>query len=313
MMISAFPKIFAVGTSYIGALFDDEVEITEKIDGSQFVFGRLNGELQMRSKGAMIEDWYGRKENDLFYPAIQHVLKIQDAIPNDTVFYCETLCKPKHNTLTYVRTPLNNLALYAVRSGVDTFVSEHAELSMWAEALKIEVVPLLAQGKIDNVEGLHALLDNTSVLGGPKIEGFVVKNYKQPFLLGGQPIPVMCGKYVSEAFKEVHRKTWTGENTGRGKWGLFKAGYKTHARWDKAVQHCSERGVLQFEPRDIPVLLKELKDDIEAEEKQVIMEFLWKEFGSEVLREATKGFPEYYKSKLLERAFIGQETNSSNL
>jgi len=49
-LINAFPKIFAIGTDYISNIFDDEVEITEKIDGSQFAFGKVNGELFMRIK-----------------------------------------------------------------------------------------------------------------------------------------------------------------------------------------------------------------------------------------------------------------------
>jgi hypothetical protein len=50
-MIKAFPKIFAIGQDYIKDIFDGEVEVTEKIDGSQFVFGKLAGELYFRSKG----------------------------------------------------------------------------------------------------------------------------------------------------------------------------------------------------------------------------------------------------------------------
>jgi len=33
------------------------------------------------------------------------------------------------------------------------------------------------------------------------------------------------------------------------------------------------------------------------------MEFLFREFGNEVLRKSIAGFPEYYKEKLAERSF----------
>jgi hypothetical protein len=49
-----FPKIFALGTMYIRDIFEGAVEITEKIDGSQFVFGMIDGKLQLRSKGAVL-------------------------------------------------------------------------------------------------------------------------------------------------------------------------------------------------------------------------------------------------------------------
>ena len=34
-MIQAYTKIFAIGTDYIRDIFNEEVEISEKIDGSQ--------------------------------------------------------------------------------------------------------------------------------------------------------------------------------------------------------------------------------------------------------------------------------------
>ena len=45
-----------------------------------------------------------------------------------------------------------------------------------------------------------------------------------------------------------------------------------------------------------------LSDDlnIESEEKENIKNFLWKKFGKEVLKEASRGFPEFYKNYLLQ-------------
>lgn len=53
-MIKAFPKIFAIGTDYIKDIFSETVEVSEKIDGSQFGFGKINGDVFMRSKGAQL-------------------------------------------------------------------------------------------------------------------------------------------------------------------------------------------------------------------------------------------------------------------
>ncbi len=41
--------------------------------------------------------------------------------------------------------------------------------------------------------------------------------------------------------------------------------------------------------------------DIEEEEKETIKNFLWKEFGTEVLRTAVHGLPEFYKLHLLKK------------
>jgi hypothetical protein len=297
-MISAFPKIFAIGSEYIPNLFDGEVEVTEKVDGSQFSFGVVNGELQIRSKGAMIQPDY---PPNMFELGVKYVLSIQDKLVPEWVYYCEFLNKPKHNVLKYNTTPKNNLVLFGVHTE-EGFIHTFARLITISVKLGISIVPLLYQGVV-TLPIIKELLERESFLGGPKIEGVVVKNYNKPFLLGGQPIPIMMGKYVSEAFKEVHRGKWAAENTGRGKWEDFKLEFKTSARWEKAVQHLKEKGELENHPRDIGKLMKEVNMDIISEEKDYILNFLWKEFGSELLRRSTGGLAEWYKNKLLEEAF----------
>jgi hypothetical protein len=298
MNIKAFPKIFALGTDYVSKIADNEVEITEKIDGSQFSFGKIDGNLMKRSKGCMIFDG---ENNKMFNLATDYVDSISDKIPDNTIFYCEYLQKPKHNSLTYERIPKNNLILYGVCDQTDKFISSYEELVKFAELIDIEVVPLLYKGNIElkNIEFFDQLLDKESTLGKAKIEGFVVKNYEQAFLLGGQPIPLMSAKYVSENFKEVHRNTWGVENESKSKWALFCEGYKTEARWLKSVQHLKEKGLLENSPKDIGNLINEVKSDIEIEEREIIKEFLWKEYSDELLRKASNGLPEWYKRYLI--------------
>jgi len=77
-MISAYPKIFAVGTDYIRDIFKDEVEVTEKVDGSQFAFGKIDGVVHMRSKGAKL---YAENPEKMFIKGIEHVQEIQDILP----------------------------------------------------------------------------------------------------------------------------------------------------------------------------------------------------------------------------------------
>ena len=299
-MIKTFPKIFTVGQDYISDLFKEEVEITEKIDGSQFCFGKIEGELYIRSKGAML---YKENPQDMFKEAVDYVISIENKIPDNTVFYCEYLRIPHHNVLKYDRIPKNHLILFGVSDATGTkFISTHTDLTKYATKLDIDVVPLLHYGKVDNIKLLDKLLDTDSVLGGTKVEGVVIKNYFRQFLLGGQPIPVMMGKYVSEKFKEVHKSSWGRLHTGKGKWEMFKESFATEVRWLKAIQHLQEKGELENSPRDIGKLIQEIKKDIEEEEKENIIKFLWKTFGEEVLRSSTRGFPEFYKRYLAEKA-----------
>jgi len=303
-MIKAFPKIFAVGTDYISPIFEDEVEVTEKIDGSQFCFGKINGELFMRSKGTQ---QYAENPDKMFKEAVDYVVSIEEKIPDNTVLYCEYLKNPKHNVLSYSRIPRNHLICFGVADSTESFKKNYKDI---AEKLGIETVPVLYIGKVNSPQELLDFLEKESVLGGPKMEGVVVKNYNKPFLLGGQPIPLMCGKYVSEAFKEVHRERWGEENTARGKFQLFKESFRTDARWEKSIQHLAEAGQLENSPRDIGKLLGEVKKDIEEEEKENIKNYLYKEFIGEVLRTATAGLPEWYKRRLLEKGFSNEKKES---
>lgn len=300
-MIPAFPKIFNLGTDYIRDLFNEPVEISEKIDGSQFAFGRHPTEgLVMRSKGRRIfpEELSSK---DMFAVAVDYVQGL--SLPVGRYFYCEYLRKPKHNTLAYERTPENNLALFGVMDDSGKFESSPERLSEWAGELQIDRVPILAVRKVDSPAEIADFMQTESYLGGAQIEGVVLKNYARPFLLGGQPIPLMAGKHVSEAFKEVHRKGWDKEHTGKGKWETFVESHRTEARWNKAIQHLRDAGELTNTPRDIGRLIAEVKRDITEEEQDAIKAFLWREFGSALLRRSVAGFPEFYKAQLLERSF----------
>lgn len=296
--------MFAIGTDYIKDIFKDEVEITEKVDGSQFVFGKINNELYLRSKGAQI---FPENPEKMFSIASDYILSIEHKIPDNTVYFCEYLRKPKHNTLVYNRVPKNNLILFSVCDNTERFIKHHDRLSEMAEDIDIEIVPLVFSGKINDSQEIFDLINSESILGGPNIEGIVVKNYLQPFLLGGQPIPLMAGKFVSEKFKEIHRKNWGKENTGKGKYELFKDSFRTEARWKKAVQHLRDSGNLENSPRDIGNLIKEVHNDIVDEEKENIISFLFKEFGQKIVRKSTAGLPEWYKEKLIKDGFEEQE------
>jgi len=253
--------------------------------------------LHMRSKGAQL---YVENPEKMFSDGMAYVESIQDRLPEGIVFYTEYLKKPKHNTLAYGRVPKNNLMLFGVMDLSQRFSTSIAE---YADRLNIEPVPVFHYGAIGTSSELAALLDRESVLGKAKIEGVVVKNYAKKFLLGGQPMPIMAGKFVSESFKEVHRERWGTEEKGKSRMETFFDSFRTPARWEKAIQHLHERGELANEPKDIGKLFKEVHCDIDAEETDAVKEFLWKEFSGELKRKATGGLAEWYKTRLAERSF----------
>jgi hypothetical protein len=296
-MIPSFVKIFAVGTDYIKDIFEEEVEVSEKIDGSQIAFGLVNNQLHIRSKGSVL---YQDNPEKMFKEGVDYIASIQGLLPEGVVFYGEYLKKPKHNTLPYARVPRNHIILFGAKNYI-----KDAYLPGWcdyAPILNLEVVPFTTV-KISSPEDLKAYLGVESYLGGSMREGVVVKNYGRRFLLGGQPMPMMCGKFVSEQFKEVHKSRWGKEETGKGRFETFCESFHTEARWQKAVQHLAEKGELENSPRDIGKLMKEIGIDIEEEEKADVMEYLWNEYKRDIFRAATRGAAEWYKEQLLKRSF----------
>lgn len=298
MKINAYPKIFSLGQQYVKDIFNDTVEITEKVDGSQFSFGVVDGELLMKSKN---KELFASNPEKMFSKATDYVLSISERLPEGVVFYCEYLQQPRHNVLNYGSVPKNNLALFGMSYYYDfgTYCDDYEDMKKMANKLEIGIVPLLFEGKFE-VKDLDTLLDRQSFLGGPKIEGIVVKNYQKPFLLGGMPMPFMAGKYVSESFKEQHGSGWAKEHKSQGRWETYKHSFTTEARWLKSIQRLRDESKLEGAPRDIGILIKEIQSDLESEYREDIKDFLWREFGAEIKRICTHGFPEFYKKYLIE-------------
>lgn len=295
-----YGKVWSVGHRAAVNIFSAPVYVQEKVDGSQFSFGRIDGEIVMRSKGQPL---HNAADNKMFTPACEHVLSVADSIPDGVVFRAETLFRPKHNTLASDRVPLNHIALFDVEY-LDPRVEiadpmEH--IRHWAFTLNVDAVPCFDHKTIVSAEQLREFFENDSFLGGQKIEGVVCKRYDVWDTFGSP----LRAKFVSEAFKEVHVKDWKGRNPGN-KDILTELGemFRSEARWQKAVQHMREAGTLDESPRDIGPLIKAVTEDVLEECKEEIAErlFQWG-WRAGVGRAVTLGLPEWYKARLMEQAF----------
>ena len=297
----SFPKIFTFGGSNAPDILDaggpgGPVEVTEKVDGSQFAFGLLDGQLRVRSKGVEMSPEYPEK---MFARGVNYVASL--GLPCNIIFYAEYLKDPKHNVLAYDRAPQNHLVLFGAINEDGTAEASHSRLRQWAEELGIDVAPVLYSGPSGGLSSgsLNEFLDLESFLGGAQVEGVVIKSYVPWFWdAANKEYPLRAAKLVSERFKERHKSTWKREHTKGGKWGAFVESFRSEARWEKAVQHLRDSGLLEGSPKDIGALIKEVHRDIEEEEKEAIMGFLWREYGRDVLRKSTAGLPEWYKGRL---------------
>lgn len=294
-MISSYPSIYTLGHRYLSELFNGPVVIQEKIDGSQFSFGVVDGKLQCRSRGQEIHIDAPEK---MFADAVASVRRIRISLPEGYTFRCEYLQKPKHNTLAYSRVPAGNLMLFDVEAGFGYANSE--SIKDWAGILGIEPVPTLIDEDLTGhnpIEIIQAFIDHRiSCLGGCKIEGVVVKNYNQ----FGPDKKILIGKFVSPAFKEVHRHEWKKANpTQHDIVQSIIADYKTSPRWCKAIQHLAERGELVNAPEDIGKLIREVQADVAKEETDEIKNRLFHHFWPQIARGIIAGLPEFYKARLL--------------
>lgn len=303
MSVPSYASPYAVGHRAIADLFSGPVVVQEKVDGSQFSFVvRLDEQgdrqVECRSKGAPL---HVAAPDKMFARGVESVQAIADRLTPGFVYRGEYLQRPKHNALAYDRIPAGHVALFDVEDrnkGEGYFLEPHA-LAAEAARLGLDVVPVLHFGTITEVTQLRDLLDRVSFLGGAKIEGVVVKNYAR--FTGDKK--VMMGKFVSEAFKEVHGSAWREANPTQGDVvSIIIAAHRTPARWGKAVQHLREAGRIEGSPRDIGLLVKEVGEDVERECEADIKDTLWRHFWPQIRRALNHGLPEWYKEQLMRDA-----------
>lgn len=296
----SYPSTFAIGHRGLAELLLDPVIVEEKIDGSQFSFGLFLSEdgtftdFKCRSKGAQLNVIAPEK---MFTEAVA----VAQSLPLHVgwTYRAEYLKKPKHNSLAYDRIPEKHLIVFDINSGHEEYLS-YADKAAECARLGLECVPLVFEGVIETPEQFRAMLDCTSVLGGQKIEGVVVKNYRR----FGPDKKVLIGKFVSEAFKEVHAAEWKKENpTTMDVVSALIDSVRTPARWNKAIQHLKERGTLEGSPRDIGNLIKEVQADVEKECVPEIQQRLWEYARHHILRGCARGLPEWYKDELMKQQF----------
>jgi hypothetical protein len=284
-----------LGHAAIADLLSGDVLVEEKIDGSQFSFAKIDGELVCRSKGKeIIPD----APENMFTKAVSTARELLPLLRPGWVYRCEFLQKPKHNVLAYGRVPARHLIIFDINPGLERYLSPTEKVEE-ADRLELECVPTFYRGRVDSLDKLNELLETESCLGGVKVEGVVLKRY-DAFTKDKK---AMMGKYVSERFKERHAKEWKKMNPGMSDIiAVLQQELRTEARWEKAIQHMAERGQLDNSPRDIGPLMKEVGQDVLKEEADHIREKLFKCAWPKIQRGLTRGLPEWYKQKLAESA-----------
>lgn len=293
-MLRNYGKIWNLGHIAVQELFDDPVSVQEKVDGSQFSFGVFDGVPMFRSKRAVLH--YGTSDS-LFGLAVVTAMDLINAgrLVDGWTYRAEAITKPKHNTLAYDRIPHGGIILYDVDRGEQDYCDPET-LKIVADAIGVECVPEFFTGTIGDAEQLRDLLDRVSYLGGPTIEGIVIKNYSK----FGPDGKTLMGKWVSDEFREKNKTDFASRNpTKTDSIQKIVEIFCNENRWRKAVQHLQEEGKLELTPRDIGGLVVEVQNDILDEDVDEIKELLFKAFWPTIKRGVTRGLPEWYKGDYL--------------
>lgn len=298
-MIPSYSSIYGLGHKALRDLnvFSHRLSVTEKLDGSQFSWMKdSNGEVHFRSKGAVI---HIGNEPPMFSQGVQAILGLRDFLTPNYIYRGEYFQKPKHNSLAYSRIPKHHVILFDIQDGPESYLS-YEDMKAEADRIGFEVVPLLYQGFVTDADQVKSFLTQESVLGGVTPEGVVFKAYG----VYGPDKKTLMGKYVTEAFKEVHRTEWKNTNpTPTDVVQNLITELKTDARWEKAIQHLRERGELTETPKDIGALMKEVAADIKKEEIDYIKDKLFAHAWQRISRGVVAGFPQWYKDRLMQEGF----------
>lgn len=171
----SYPSIYNLGHKAVKDIFDNKVNISEKLDGSQFSVLKINNEVQIYSKRCRL---YKESSDKMFSKAVQYIYNIGPLLKEGYLYRAEYLQNPRHNCLVYNRTPKNNLMLFDVCNGYENYLDPE-DLLKEADRLDIDAVPLFFDGRINDIEQIKELIEKESYLGGPKVEGIVIKAYDQ--------------------------------------------------------------------------------------------------------------------------------------
>lgn len=292
----SYPSLYNLGHRALEGLFDDPVLIEEKVDGSQFSFGEFDGQLKCRSKGAQLNV---DCPEGMFLRGVDSVKSRRHLLRDGWTYRGEYLQKPKHNSLAYDRHPEGHVIIFDINPGEEVYLS-YAEKKAEAERIGFECVPIVHHGMVQSSDELLAFMECISILGGQKIEGVVIKNYAK----FGPDKKALMGKFVSEAFKEVHKKEWKISNpTSKDVVSTLIDSLRTQARWNKAIQHLREAGQITDTLRDIGPILKEVQADTLKECEEDIKAALYQWAKPQIMRGVIAGVPEFYKELLAKQQF----------
>ena len=294
-MTYQLPKVKALGQdrSHQALSMAGSYRIDEKIDGSQFTFGKnTDGQVWARSKTRYLDLVNPDK---MFAQGVAEVLKAEARLVPGWTYVGEYLQKAKHNVLCYSRVPLNHVVVFDVVDNDGLFLPYHQLVEHVAFLKAFEPVACQADVNWATVVGFIASVNepiDRSQLGGVS-EGIVIK-------AGDHVSTRIIAKIVADRFHEVKTdRTERSQKNPDNDLGIALANkYCPAARFQKAVQRLRENGQASGDMTDIPKLRAELVSDLEGECMELIKDELYKKFRKGILQNSLKPLADWYTQLL---------------
>lgn len=308
-MIPSYAKSYNIGHRALVQYFDSIVEnetwvVEEKIDGSQFSFSRRGDDFFFRSKNKPFPSDVPEK---MFSFGVEKVLELGTELRDGWVYRGEYLRSPKHGALSYKSIPSKHVVIFDVEDEHGRLLSTERRTDE-AERLGFTAVRIISRFNSAPSEMLPVLngwLEEESQLGGPKVEGVVIKRTER-LLFDDQTSKLMIAKYVSETFREDQKKAWKQDNPGRNDVvQRLILEYQSKARLEKSIQRLKDSGDWDGSPKDIGPLMKLFPDDLLEDHKEDIKDALFTHFWSHIRRGVVAPIPRWYKEWLVENGTKG--------
>jgi len=280
--MESYGKVIHIGKREVSDILREPVYVEEKIDGSQFSFGKSpDGVVWCASRGGLL-DW--NTTDKLFRKAVETARALAPKFEPGLTVRAEAVCAPRHNKLTYERAPAAGLVVFDAQ--LDGGYFDRVSVEALADELGLEVVPLIAPTGLYTSSDLEKLVEGPSMLGGPR-EGIVIKR------VGGGADRAKA-KWVGKAFLEK-----TGQKPPKtSSVHDYITQYGTEAHWDKCIQHLREAGDLEFSMRDVGALMREHARDLTEESEAEIRDALWPKIWKDIVKGCSAGLPAHYRKYL---------------
>ena len=301
MNIPSYSKVYTFGDSAVQDVLrpcgDAPIVIQEKVDGSQLSFGvNDDGKLFVRSKKVNLD----LDNAGMFRPVVDHLKTLTALLFPGWWYRGEYLRQPKHNALTYGRTPHGFVCLFDIQHDGGSLTSSIVETE--AAHLGLDAVPSAeVNPRSITAEKLGELVKQESFLGGCEREGVVIKNYGRTDRHG----KLLMAKYVGAAFREKHAPKSKVPRAPVSIVDDLVSQYAVEARYAKAIQHRRDEGLLEGDPTDIGPLIGEVQRDLLEEEGDAIKGALFKHFWKTIGRRVSAGMAGFYKDHLASQAVVG--------